>query len=863
MAKQRTISEDSQHQELSSLSTPEGGTEAENRPKDVSGEGLPADTSVVKGNKDNSDNTVNLTEGEVDMKKEEDKTLPDTESNSEKKKEFSETPMPDENKNPDTDVISESSQSAGLSSELLQKEEEKSAIDESIEFEVIENEERQADTDISTAIDSDIAEAGKKVEEEGDADTGPDAVSKNEIDSKAEKAGNSGTEVVADVVENKLTDDNIGESTDATITIPDVVTAEKEDADKEPTEVDDNGLPLKSETTEEVKVEDTPSDVDGPTPEADHKHKKEHKEDVVHGTPDSETKDDFELQDFGNYTIEEIVEVVKKLAHYKDMIKADRVLRRIEGRTNKLREEVRNTALKKFIDEGGDEDDFNYKPDAHFDVYDANFRLIKDRRYFFLKELEKEKESNLAKAEIILDKLRTFLDDSETSASFRIFKEIQNEWKSLGPLPGSHYKSLWANYNALVSRFYDRRSIYFELIELDRKKNLEYKLQLCDKAEALEKVEDLKDAIIQLNELHHEFKHTGPVPRIEQEAVWQRFKAASDKVYARRKVYNTTLKKELDKNLELKLVIAEKVQPFADFSSDSIKEWNEKSRDILDIQKEWEKVGGLPRDKAKEVNKKFWSAFKRYFSNKNHFFKKFEGQRVENLKLKEELVVKVDALKDSTDWDVTAEEMKALQQQWKEIGPVPEKVRNEVYKKFKSACDHFFNRRRDGAKGTARDYEENMNKKQAIIKEIHNLTSKGSNDINKLKELQMQYYDLGFVPKSKINAIHNEFTSALQEFLDHANQLDDDLKDKILLEGKIEKIKHSPNADRKLYQKEQTLKKQINQIENDISLWKNNIEFFANTKNAEKLKNEFNQKIIKAAEELERMKKQLRLFVSA
>jgi len=835
MAKQRTISEETQHQELSSLPTPEGGKKAKNRSKDVNGADLSADTSVEKGIKDVSDKNINQ----------------------------------------DAEAISESTESTEstvISTADLKKGEEKATIDESIESEVPEKEDSHIDTDLVTAIDSDIAEAEVEAEaeaeagageEEGnaDVDAGSEIVSNNENDTVVDSGVNAGTEVVADEVEDKSAHDITDELPDTSELIPDRDTLEKTNPDEELTVTDETGSILESESPGEDRVEDADDDVDGHSPEADQK--TEPKEEVKGGKPESEKENNFESQDFSNCTIEEVVEVVKKLALYKDLIKADKVLRRISGRMKSLREEARNTALEKFTDEGGDEDDFSYKADALFDVYDANFRLIKDRRHIYLKELEKEKESNLAKAEIILDQLRTFLDNSETSASFRIFKEIQNEWKSLGSLPGSHYKSLWANYNALVSRFYDRRSIYFELIELDRKKNLEYKLQLCEKAESLESVAELKEAIIQLNELHHEFKHTGPVPRAEQEAVWQQFKAASDKVYARRKEYNTTLKKELDKNLELKLSLAEKVQPFTAFNSDSLKEWNEKSREILNIQKEWEKVGGLPRDKAKEVNKKFWSAFKRYFSNKNHFFKKLEGQRVENLNLKEALIVKAEELKDSTDWDVTSEEMKALQQQWKEIGPVPEKVRNEVYKRFKAACDHFFNCRRDGAKNISRNYEDNLNKKQAIIKEIQDLTSKDTPDIDKLKKLQIEYYDIGYVPKSKINAIHNEFTKALQDFLSHANQLDDDVKDKILLEGKIEKIKHSPNADRKLYQKEQTLKKQINQVENDISLWKNNIEFFANTKNAEKLKEEFNQKIINATKDLERMKKELRLFVSA
>jgi len=362
--------------------------------------------------------------------------------------------------------------------------------------------------------------------------------------------------------------------------------------------------------------------------------------------------------------------------------------------------------------------------------------------------------------------------------------------------------------------------------------------------------------------LHHEFKHMGPVPIADQEAVWQRFKAASDKVYARRKEYNNELKKELKDNLKIKLEIAEEMQKYTEFESDKIKEWNAKTREILEKQKKWEAVGGLPRDKAKEVNKKFWSSFKTYFHRKNGFFKKLEGQRSENLKLKEDLVAKAEGLKENTEWDKTANVFKDLQAKWKEIGPVPERVRNEVYAKFKAACDYFFEHKREKSKGNIKEFEVNLEKKKSIIGEIKVLAN-GTRDVEKLKDLQYDFYEVGFVPKAQIGPIQTEYNDALNEFLELAKDLDDKAKQEIIIENKVEKLRHSPNADKKIYQKENNLRKQIGKIENDISIWRNNLEFFANTKNAEKLKEDFNKKIDKADAELERLKQQLKIYKTA
>ena len=303
--------------------------------------------------------------------------------------------------------------------------------------------------------------------------------------------------------------------------------------------------------------------------------------------------------DYSGYTKQQFAELLKDLSRDDNFKKVDSILREVKPIFDELREKERAEALERFIKDGGTAEDFEFKGDEYDVIFEANLKLIRDRKTAYYKQQEERKSENLLKKQELLEQLRVLSDSQDTTDQFDKFKELQKQWKSLGPVPGPQAKTLWANYHALLDRFYDNQSIYFELKELDRKKNLEAKLELCARAEKLAEVEIIKDAIRELNELHHEFKHLGPVPKDDKEAVWQRFKAASDAVYARRDAYLQNLQQELQVNLDNKATLSESVQEFVNFQSDRIKEWNQKTKEILEIQKKWEVIGGLPRAKAK------------------------------------------------------------------------------------------------------------------------------------------------------------------------------------------------------------------------------------------------------------------------
>ena len=570
--------------------------------------------------------------------------------------------------------------------------------------------------------------------------------------------------------------------------------------------------------------------------------------------------EDHVLPDYSHLSKKELVELVKELAKVEDVKKSDAILKEIKPLVDEIRAHEKSEALIKFKNAGGLADDFEYRLDETDHAFEATLKLIRDKRNQFYKSQEEKKADNLRRKNEILERLRALIDGDDNSNSFHVFKEMQQQWKQVGLVPMSNIKTLWANYNALIDRFYDHRSIYFELKELDRKKNLEAKLDICTKAERLSEMTLLKDAVRELNELHHDFKHIGPVPKEDQETVWQRFKKASDEVYARRDAFVAGLQVELQKNIETKAQLLSEIESFSSFATDRIKDWNQKTQQILELQKKWDAVGAVPRAKAKDLNKKFWTAFKTFFHSKGIFFKKLDEERGNNLKAKQELVKRARELKESEDWSKTSQEMIDLQKKWKEVGPVPEKQREKIYQEFKEACDFFFEHRRGSQEKADQEQDENLKKKEVILEDLLKAANAGNGSLEALQELQAQFNAIGFVPKQVMASVKSRFSEATSKYIESIGGLNADEKDRINLESQLTNLRNDPQAERKIYQKEQTLRKQITKAENDMAVLRNNLEFFGRSKNAEKLKQEFNGKIEEASQHLSELKKQLKLL---
>lgn len=555
----------------------------------------------------------------------------------------------------------------------------------------------------------------------------------------------------------------------------------------------------------------------------------------------------------------QLVNLLKDKISEGNILRIDKFVHEIKAIFDELVNKDKEEALSKFKEEGDSEDDFEYRPSDEEREFNNHYFEFRNQIGSLRKEAERQKEKNLVVKTDLLNRLRDLVDGEETTLSMSSIKAIQDQWKSIGPVPVSQNKSLWASFNALMDRFYDNRSIYFELKELDRKKNLEHKNELCEKAEALVHVKDLKDAIKALNDLHDEFKHIGPVPRDAQEALWNRFKTASDMIYDRRKEFYDGQKEVFKKNQDDKEVLIETLKTFIDFKADRIKDWNTKTKEILEIQKNWEKIGPVPRESGKEINKAFWAAFKQFFHNKNLFFKELDEIRATNQANAEALITKAEELKDSTDWQNAANAFMKLQQDWKTLGPTPEKSRDSLYKKFKAACDAFFDSRRSTNKASNSEFEANLKAKQDICKKIQEAAGVDSTSEEHLTTLIGEFNEIGFVPRKNMKEMQIQFKAAVDSYLEKLNPAGSDKED-FLFRLNLNKIQADPNSVKTLNKKEHGIRKQITDMENSVTLWRNNLDFFAASKTADKLRDQFDIKIQKAEEEIDKLKKKLSIL---
>jgi uncharacterized protein YihD (DUF1040 family) len=639
---------------------------------------------------------------------------------------------------------------------------------------------------------------------------------------------------------------------DQTSKIEETISEEADDKSEIPSElVVEAELEPKVETPAEVVVE-TKSESKAET-EQNHEEEDSSDDDSTSQNSDAEV-------DYHEMSNAQLAELLEGLLSSNDFKKVNEVSKAVQPVFYEQKDIKQKEALEKFVAEGGAEDDFEMHWDEEIQRIEASLKSLREKKSQHFHQIEKERTDNLKAKNTVLEKLRELVDGEETVTSIKAIKEIQNEWKKIGQIPAAQLKPLWASYNALMDRFYDQRTIYFELKELDRKKNLEAKAEICEKAEKLDGEKDIRVAIRELNDLHEEFKHIGPVPQEEQQALWDRFKNASDKIYAKRKHFNEVVKKELFANLDKKVELVKEVEAFLSFDSERINEWNTKTKELLELQKKWEAIGGMPKEKAKEVNKQFWSSFKGFFQNKNQFFKNLEAKREENLALKNALVEKALELSQNDDFNKTAQALKKLQADWREIGPVPEKVKDSVYKKFKKACDTFFSKRREQAKIGEQEYVENLKQKEALCEELETAAKEGKADSDLIETYLHRWSTIGFVPKENIRKIQNRFNSAIEAYAGSLKGLDQDDVAQLKVKVKLYKLKTEPDANRKINQKEGGIRKRIQAIENDISIWKNNLEFFANSLQADKLKKDFEVKIEKAQEEAEELKRQLEVL---
>ncbi|SFB76247.1 protein of unknown function [Flexibacter flexilis DSM 6793] len=605
-------------------------------------------------------------------------------------------------------------------------------------------------------------------------------------------------------------------------------------------------LGSENQKTEQIASELTENQVSSSSPEVmDELHEDEHHEDAE--------------VDYSSYDKTQLVELAEKLSHDTDAQRADAVLRKIKPLFDDKREAERNEALSKFIADGGEEGDFRFKGDNLASRFDAAFRSVREKRKKQIEDSEKTKLQHLTAKKELLERLRGIVEN-ENNESMAQVKKVQEEWKSIGAVPAAEAANLSATYGVLLDKFYSNMSIYRELKELDRKKNFEAKLEICERAEKLLNEPSLNKAVKELNDLHEEFKNIGPVPKAEQETLWNRFKEVSDKIYTSRREYVETIRKEQDSNLQAKTILCERSEALATFNSDRIDDWNAKTEELMTLQKEWNEVGGLPRNKGAEIVKKFWGNFKIFFANKSQFFKKLEETKQNNLARKNALCEQAEALSLSEEWDTAADQLKELQNQWKLIGAVPNKFRNSSYERFKKAIDTFFDRKRAFLNEQDAEYIKNLAVKVAACEKMEAAAAAKTGTWEELQALQKEFETAGFVPRKEKDKIQQRYLKATDNYILQSEQIDEADRAKLRLTAQVRKGGRNQEVIQNVKGQEQNIRRRMTQLENDIHLWRNNLGFFASSRNIDALRSEVERKVAAAQREIDSLKDQLRII---
>ena len=473
------------------------------------------------------------------------------------------------------------------------------------------------------------------------------------------------------------------------------------------------------------------------------------------------------------------------------------------------------------------------------------YNAYKKERAEYNRQLEKEREQNLAMKEVIIADLKALLEKQEdVNATFPEFREIQNRWRAVGPVPAQNYRNLNETYQLYVEQFYDMVKINRELRDLDFKKNLEAKEEFCALAEKLAEGENVIEAFRELQKLHEQWKEYGPVAKEFREQIWERFKAATAVVNKRYQAHFEGLKEQHAENLARKTALCEKVEEIADREVTDSNQWNVFSKEIEEIQKEWKTIGFASKKENQKIYDRFRAACDKFFGRKREFYTEYKDSINANLEKKVAICEQAEALKTSTDWKKTTEQLIDLQKQWKEIGAVPRKRSEQLWKRFRAACDEFFAERDKNAK-PENDFYGNLKAKQRLIEEIKAYELKNdSSDAEALKAFQARWNEIGFVPFKEKDNIAQAYKAALAEKFPHQGRPG-------------QRRGNSRPARPQLSEKDRLIQK-YHALEQDIVTYENNIGFFAMSKNAEPLIKQMQERIDAAKAELKALAEQVK-----
>lgn len=526
----------------------------------------------------------------------------------------------------------------------------------------------------------------------------------------------------------------------------------------------------------------------------------------------------------------------------------------------KLHNAEQDAARKLFIENGGAAENFVPQTDCVEEEFKNIMSVIKEKRSALTAELEKQKEMNLQVKLSIIEELKELVESpDDANKSYTEFKKLQQQWNEVKLVPQAKVNELWKNYQLYVEKFYDLLKLNNEFREYDFKKNLEIKTHLCEAAEKLADEEDVVSAFHQLQKLHQEFRDTGPVAKELRDEIWARFKAASTTVNRRHQQHFEALKEVEQHNLDQKTVICEIIEAIDYKELTSFASWESKTQEVIALQNKWKTIGFAPQKMNVKIFERFRKACDEFFRKKGEFFKSLKEGMNENLEKKRALCEKAEALKDSTDWKATADELTKLQKEWKTIGPVAKKYSDAVWKRFISTCDYFFEQKNKATSSQRSVEQENLEKKKAIIEKLNAIDDQMNTEeaTQLVRDLMKEWNGVGHVPFKEKDRIYKQYHSQVDKLFERFN-ISASNKKLSNFKSTISSIQEgSPQA---LYREREKLVRAFDNMKNELQTYENNLGFMTtSSKKGNSLLTEINRKVEKLKADIELVKEKIKV----
>ena len=557
----------------------------------------------------------------------------------------------------------------------------------------------------------------------------------------------------------------------------------------------------------------------------------------------------------------EVVERIKEIAHAEEIPQKDEV-DYLKTVFYKLHFAEREADMKAYLDAGGDPAAYQVKPDENENAFKAEMTIIKERRAKQFEEQEKLKQDNLKKKLDIIEKIKNMATSpEEANKSYQEFKQLQQEWKEIKMVPAENANELWRNYQLYVEQFYDLLKLNSEAREYDFKKNLEIKTKLCEAAEKLADEDDVISAFHQLQELHQEYRESGPVAKELREGIWARFKAASTVINKKHQQHFEDIRAKEEDNLNKKTELCEKVEAIAKEENKTSADWENHTKQIIEIQTEWKTIGFAPQKMNVKIFERFRAACDDFFGRKSAYFTQMKKEFTENAEKKKALVEKAQALKDSTEWKATSDKLIALQKEWKTIGMVPKKYGDQLWNDFLAACNHFFEARNAANAGARNEEHANLDKKKAVVEKLKALLENPVDDTQaEVRKLTEEYNSIGHVPYKEKDKIFNEYHEVLDKIF---KELNISTARRRLNNFKTNLKNVAKRGEDALDNERTKLQRRAEQMKQEIQTYENNLGFLnASSKKGNSLIDEMNRKVQKLKDDLELIKQKIKAIDS-